>query len=180
MKETTYSKGDQSSIPESGRSSGEENGNPFQYSCLENLMDRGSWWATVHGVTRVGHDLTTKPPPPPPPVLSSSPGDAVQQQLTLLIFTYPRSAASLNHFCPRMKHTRGAALMLRCIKSNPPQFLCHIGSDLVKGRLCRFRNNTGLWQGQGQSVDLEQLSDYVSEFHKEANHPILTPYSLKH
>jgi len=57
-------------VPGSGRSSGEENGNPFQYSCLENPMDRGAWQATVHGVTRVGHDLATKPPPvvknPPP------------------------------------------------------------------------------------------------------------------
>ena len=38
-------------IPGSGRSPGEGNGNPFQYSCLENPMDRGTWWATVHGVT---------------------------------------------------------------------------------------------------------------------------------
>ena len=35
------------------------------YSCLENPMDRGAWQATVRGVTRVGHDLATKPPPPP-------------------------------------------------------------------------------------------------------------------
>ena len=41
---------------------GEGNGNPFQYSCLENPMDRGAWQATVHGVTRIGHDLATKPP----------------------------------------------------------------------------------------------------------------------
>ena len=45
---------DVGSIPGSGRSPGGENGNPFQYSCLENPMDRGAWWATVHGVTRVG------------------------------------------------------------------------------------------------------------------------------
>ena len=42
---------------------GEGNGNPLQYSCLENPMDRGAWQATVHGVTRVRHDLVTKPPP---------------------------------------------------------------------------------------------------------------------
>ena len=36
---------------------GEGNGNPLQYSCLENPVDRGAWQATVHGVTRVGHDL---------------------------------------------------------------------------------------------------------------------------
>ena len=35
---------------------GERNGNPLQYSCLENPMDRGAWWATIHGSQRVGHD----------------------------------------------------------------------------------------------------------------------------
>ena len=44
---------------------GEGNGNPLQYSCLENAMDRGAWWAIVHGVARVRHDLATKPSPPP-------------------------------------------------------------------------------------------------------------------
>ena len=39
-------------IPGLGRSPGEENGNPFQYSCLENPMVRGAWWATVHGVAK--------------------------------------------------------------------------------------------------------------------------------
>ena len=42
---------------------GEGNGNPLQCSCLENLMDREAWQATVHGVARVGHGLATKPPP---------------------------------------------------------------------------------------------------------------------
>ena len=41
----------------------EGNGNPLQYSCLENSMDRGAWQATVHGVARVGHDLVITPPP---------------------------------------------------------------------------------------------------------------------
>ena len=43
---------DMGSIPGSGRSPGEGHGNPLQYSCLENPMDRGVWWATVHGVTK--------------------------------------------------------------------------------------------------------------------------------
>ena len=42
--------GDAGSIPGSGRSPREGNGNPLQYSCLENSMDRGAWWASVHGV----------------------------------------------------------------------------------------------------------------------------------
>ena len=53
---------DSGSIPRSGRSPGGGHGNPLQYFCLENLMDRGAWQATVDGVTRVGHDLATKPP----------------------------------------------------------------------------------------------------------------------
>ena len=40
------------SVPGLGRSPGEGNGNPLQYSCLENPMDRGAYWATVHGVAR--------------------------------------------------------------------------------------------------------------------------------
>ena len=40
------------SIPGLGRSPGEGNGNPLQYSCLENSMDRGVWWATVHGLSK--------------------------------------------------------------------------------------------------------------------------------
>ena len=48
------------------RSPGEGKGNPLQYSCLGNPMDRGAWWATVHGV-RVGYNLATKPQPPQQP-----------------------------------------------------------------------------------------------------------------
>ena len=44
--------GDPGSIPGSGRSPGERNGNPFQDSCLENSMDGGAWWATVHEVAK--------------------------------------------------------------------------------------------------------------------------------
>ena len=44
------------SVPGSGRSPGEGNGYPLQYSCLENPRDRGSWTVTVHGSQRVGHD----------------------------------------------------------------------------------------------------------------------------
>ena len=55
-KESALNVGDQGSIPGSGRSPGEGNGNPLQYSCLENSMDRGAWQATVHGLQRVGHD----------------------------------------------------------------------------------------------------------------------------
>ena len=51
-KESTRNAGDLVLIPGSGRSPGEGHGNPFQYSCLENPMDRGAQWATVHVVAK--------------------------------------------------------------------------------------------------------------------------------
>ena len=52
VKASACNVGDLGSIPGLGRSSGEGNGNPLQYSCLENPMDGGAWWATVHGVAK--------------------------------------------------------------------------------------------------------------------------------
>ena len=51
-KESSCNAGDLGPIPGLGRSSGEGNGNPLQYSCLENSMNRGAWWATVHEVAK--------------------------------------------------------------------------------------------------------------------------------
>ena len=51
-KESACNAGDPGSTPGLRRSSGEGNGNPLQYSCLENPMEGGAWWATVHGVTK--------------------------------------------------------------------------------------------------------------------------------
>ena len=51
-KESACNAGDPGSVPEWGRYLGEGNGNPLQYSCLENSMDRGTWWATVLGVAK--------------------------------------------------------------------------------------------------------------------------------
>ena len=51
-KESACNVGDLGLIPGLGRSPGERNGNSLQYSCLENLMNQGGWWATVHGVAK--------------------------------------------------------------------------------------------------------------------------------
>ena len=51
--------GDKDSVPGSGRCPGEGHGNPLQYSCLQNPMDRGSWQATVHGVSKNRPRLST-------------------------------------------------------------------------------------------------------------------------
>ena len=59
-KESACNAGDAGSIPGLGRSPGEGNGNPLQYSCLENPIDRGAWRATVHGVAKSRTWLTTE------------------------------------------------------------------------------------------------------------------------
>jgi len=56
MQETALNAGDMVLIPESGRSPGGQHGNPLQYSCLENFMDRGAWQSTIHRVAEV--DMT--------------------------------------------------------------------------------------------------------------------------
>ena len=82
-------------IPRSGRFPGEGNDSPFQYSCLEKPVDRGAWWATVHGIARVGHDLAAKPPP------QEGKRDQVLQRL-------PRP-------CPGNEETRGPTVaFLQC------------------------------------------------------------------
>ena len=58
-KESACNAGDPVSILGLGRSSGKGNSYPLQYSCLENSMDRGAWWATVHWIQRVEHDWPT-------------------------------------------------------------------------------------------------------------------------
>ena len=60
IKKPAVNERDIGSILGLGRSSGEENGNQLQYSCLGNPMDRGAWLITVHGVTRDRHNLVTK------------------------------------------------------------------------------------------------------------------------
>jgi len=59
VKNLPVNAGDMGLIFGLGRSPGEGNGNPLQYSCVGNPMDRGAWWVTVHGVTRVRHSLAT-------------------------------------------------------------------------------------------------------------------------
>ena len=60
VKNPPASAGDVGSIPESGSSPGDGNGNPLRYSCLENPMDRGAWQPTVHGVAKSQTPLSTE------------------------------------------------------------------------------------------------------------------------
>ena len=60
VKNSPANVGDAGLIPGLGRSSGEGNDNPFQFSCLGNPMNKEAWQTTIHGVARVGHSLVTK------------------------------------------------------------------------------------------------------------------------
>ena len=60
-KESACNAGDLGLIPGLERSPGKRNGNPLQYPCLGNPVDRGAWWAILYGIKRVGHDLATTP-----------------------------------------------------------------------------------------------------------------------
>ena len=70
-------------ISGSGRSPGVGNGNPLQYCCLENPMDRGVWWATLQ---RERQDLMTTPPPPQFPVIGKSTGQVAYSDKGLKSF----------------------------------------------------------------------------------------------
>ena len=61
-KESACNAGDLGLIPGLRRSPGEGNGNPLQFSCLENAMDRGAWWVTVHGVAKSQAEATKHTP----------------------------------------------------------------------------------------------------------------------
>ena len=74
------------------------NGNPLQCPCLENPMDRGAWWATVHGVSRVGHDRATQPPPAE---------HQVSRQRCLPFTKAPSSPVEASDFCLFFKIEEG-------------------------------------------------------------------------
>ena len=113
-KESAYNAGDLSSIPGLRRSSGEGHGNPLQYSCLENPMERGAWWATVHGVSE--SDTTER----------------LTLQLLLCIYVnpnlpvYPNS--SFLHWCPRVC-SKSVSLFLQIGFAN--RVICNIGQGSI-------------------------------------------------
>ena len=94
-KESACNAGGPGSIPEWERSAEEGNGNPLQYSCQENLMDRGAWWATVHGITRVRYGSATKPPPIFFMVQLSHPYTTTGKTIALTIWTFVYKVMSL-------------------------------------------------------------------------------------
>ena len=111
-KESACSAGDSGSIPGSGRSPGEENGNPLQYSCLGNPMDRGAWWATVHEVAKsqiwLSNSTTamsylisaSQTPPPPHPVIPTRLHLRVFELILLPVHSFPQIIS----FCGWLLH----------------------------------------------------------------------------
>ena len=84
------------------------NGNPLQHSCLAHPMDRGAWQATVHGVTRVRHDLATKPPPPADVGNLISSSSAFSRsclniwKFSVHVLLKPQSVSSVAQSCPTL------------------------------------------------------------------------------
>ena len=135
-KEYTCNAGDVGWILGSRRSPGEGNSNPLQHSCLENPMDRGAWWVTVHGVTKVRYNSVTKPPPPIifQTLYQSSEAD-FQAKSTCLSSLW--KAHAMVHFCWRQSKARESPVQAvtstscLCVSHtpSPPQHLpssCHI------------------------------------------------------
>ena len=117
---------------------GEGNGNPLQYSCLENPMDRGAWQTTVHGVARVVHNLVTKPRPSPP-----------------LSFGASYSPPPLPPFATL------AILQMYCALSFTCLFLCAISSirDTFSPSLCTLKLYSSFKTPLRWALHCEVLSD---------------------
>ena len=94
--------GDWDSVPGLGRFPGEGNGNPLQYSCLGNLMDRGAWQATVYGVARIEHSWVTKPPPPPHSIVLTTNLPTSSNILLLFISSWETLSVNLLLFCAHL------------------------------------------------------------------------------
>ena len=82
-------------IAGSGRSPCDSNGNPLQYPSLGSPIDRGGWWAIVHGFTRVRQNLVTKPPPPRSPVSTQYFEDIIKEH-------FYQSVSSVTQLCPTL------------------------------------------------------------------------------
>ena len=132
---SAWNAGDLGLIPGSGRSPGEGNGNPNQYSCLENCMDREDWWDTVHRVKRVRHNWTI-----------NTFNHSKSQFLKPLLLTAQQIIS----------------WTLLCIPSwSPPSFLLALQYSLVKLLLSYAQNPTSVCCCLSLSFSCLVVSDYL-------------------
>ena len=103
---------DLGSIPGSGRSPREGKGNPLQYSCLENPMDRGAWRAMVHSVSQSRTDVTKHIPPRPPMGLNLSDKWCGLAQFLKSSFQLTLTLYLLTNWCFGLRHAGGACELL--------------------------------------------------------------------
>ena len=119
-KESACNVGELGSIPESGRSPGEGNGNPRQYSCLENPMDRGAWWAAVHANLLQSRPSLFSPMdciPPGSSVHGDSPGkNTGVGGHSLLQGIFPRQGWNPGH-CRQILHHLGHRRSSLCLSA---------------------------------------------------------------
>ena len=129
-KESACSAGDPDPIPRSGRGPGERNGNPLQYPCLEDPIDRGAWWAAVNGVAKSRADWATNTQQSPPVIrIHVSPFIKCPSQLVWAIFQRPLCKYGL----PPLPSSQ-AQLSVVC---GPNLFLSHL-SHLLSSCLCFY------------------------------------------
>ena len=115
-KVSAYNAGDLGSIPGLGRSPGEGNGNPLQYSCLENHMDRGAWWAIVHGVAKSQTQLKR---------LSSSSSSSSSYRITRGAPPPPEDPSPLRGTLGSSLRSPAEGEGLNCSQTYPSWFLYH-------------------------------------------------------
>ena len=118
------------SIPGSGRSPGGGHGNPLQYSCLENPMDRGAWRATVHGVAKSWTRLSTHIHKSPVPVQMTSP----QRRTTFIL----NAAHGISGFPPFLEHLSLLTLGSRQVGMNPKCFREMFACRRANPCICSF------------------------------------------
>ena len=115
------------SIPGLGRSPGRGHGNPLQYSCLENSMDRGVWWPTVHGSQRVGHDRADLACTPPHLFPCCA-------QMSVLYICFSVATLKTGSSVPFFKHWRsGVMLCIICVSDTCSQvwYNCFTGDSVL-------------------------------------------------
>ena len=136
--------GDLGSIPGSGRSPGEGNGNPVQYSCLENPMDRGAWWATVHGVaksqTRLS-DLTF--------TFTFQQWPQGWKRSIFILMPNKGNAKECPVYCTIALISHGSKVILKILQTRLQQYmnqeLAHVWAEFRKGRGTRDQIANTCW-----------------------------------
>ena len=165
-KESACNAGDSCSISELGRSPGEGNGNPFQYSYLENPRDRGAWWSTVHGIAKIWTQLSDHHFPP----FSSLPNNVMHwtrftKQYYMHYLPYSTTQISsnmkINSSFTRPMNSRMRNKMLSAWLSVTCRSLQVSFVELTRPTTCSLSFPATLWWKLGWCFSLCLLHEYI-------------------